>query len=84
MYGTNDDRGGGGGGRKSGDFSQIKDIREKLLNAANEKVWCMLCYVMLCYAMLTYFILYYNMICFVIIIRIKERLNSKHKNTVIT
>jgi hypothetical protein len=38
MYGTNNDRGGGGSGRKNGDFSQIKDIREKLLNAANEKV----------------------------------------------
>ena len=38
MYGTNNDRGGGGNGRKNGDSSQIKDIREKLLNAANEKV----------------------------------------------
>jgi hypothetical protein len=38
MYGTGGDRGGGGGGRRNGDFSQIKDIREKLLNAANEKV----------------------------------------------
>ena len=37
-HGKNVDRRGGGSGGRNGDFSQIKDIREQLLNAANEKV----------------------------------------------
>ena len=50
MYGRNGEQGGGVSEGKIGDISNIKEIREQLLHAANEKVYCIR-HLMLCYGM---------------------------------
>ena len=71
MYGRNGEQGGGVSEGKIGDISNIKEIREQLLHAANEKVCCirhlMLCYVVLFHVMLCYVMICYVMLCYVIL-----------------
>ena len=66
MYGRNGEQGGGVSEGKIGDVSNIKEIREQLLNAANEKV-CFIRHLMICnviYVILCYVMLYYVMSCY--------------------